>query len=116
MNLPRETSTEHLGYCGDIGVVRGRIHNARQNRPNPPYPCFSVKVLSSPFLNKYIDAMKTEFLSLPSNININTIFWGGGTPTLLSAKHLDELGSSMLRKVNYGFNEWTVEMAPSTVQ
>ena len=67
-------------------------------------------------LNKYIDAMKTEFLNLPSNININTIFWGGGTPTLLSAKHLDELGSSLLRTVNYGFNEWTVEMAPSTVK
>ena len=60
--------------------------------------------------------MEIEFDRLPKGQRFNTIFWGGGTPSILSAKDLERLGQSMLRNINTDFSEWTIEMAPSTVK
>ena len=67
-------------------------------------------------LDTYLDGMDIEFANLPKDRSFSTIFWGGGTPSLLSAKDLKRLGESMLRSINSDFEEWTVEMAPSTVK
>ena len=67
-------------------------------------------------LNAYLSGMDLEFKTLGSNQSIDTIFWGGGTPSLLPAKDLERLGKSMLQSINHDFKEWTVEMAPSTVK
>jgi oxygen-independent coproporphyrinogen-3 oxidase len=64
----------------------------------------------------YLDGMDYEFKQIPKSTHFDTLFWGGGTPTLLSAKDLERLGKSMIRHVGTNFNEWTVEMAPSTVK
>lgn len=46
-----------------------------------------------------------------------TVFWGGGTPGLLTAAGLERLGQAVLA-ANGGRapEEWTVEMAPATVK
>ena len=67
-------------------------------------------------LDTYLDGMDIEFANLPKDRSFSTIFWGGGTPSLLSAKDLKRLGESMLCSINSDFEEWTVEMAPSTVK
>ena len=67
-------------------------------------------------LLSYLDGMKTEFERIPKSAKVDTIFWGGGTPSLLSAKDLQRLGMSMIDNVGSDFSEWTVEMAPSTVK
>ena len=67
-------------------------------------------------LDIYLKAMDLEFANIPSNRAIDTVFWGGGTPGLLSAKDLDRLGTSMLARLPSPPKEWTVEMAPSTVK
>lgn len=67
-------------------------------------------------LSAYLDGMEYEFNQIPKSTHISTIFWGGGTPTLLSAKDLKRLGESMIKHIGTDFNEWTVEMAPSTVK
>ncbi len=67
-------------------------------------------------LDVYLEAMDLEFAQIPSNRAVDTVFWGGGTPGLLSAKDLDRLGSSMLARLPEPPKEWTVEMAPSTVK
>ena len=67
-------------------------------------------------LDIYLDAMDLEFAQIPSNRAVDTVFWGGGTPGLLSAKDLARLGSSMLDRLPSPPKEWTVEMAPSTVK
>ena len=67
-------------------------------------------------LERYLKGMDLEFSKLPQDISFSTIFWGGGTPSLLSAKDLKKLGESMLKNINSDFSEWTVEMAPSTVK
>ena len=64
----------------------------------------------------YLDGMEYEFQQIPKSTHFDTIFWGGGTPTLLSAKDLERLGKSMIRHIGNDFHEWTVEMAPSSVK
>lgn len=67
-------------------------------------------------LDRYLNAMDDEFALISDNRSVDTVFWGGGTPGLLSAKDLERLGRSMLGCLNNAPAEWTVEMAPSTVK
>lgn len=67
-------------------------------------------------LERYLEGMKLEFKHLPKNRIVDTVFWGGGTPGLLMAKDLERLGKSMLEHLKQEPDEWTVEMAPSTVK
>ena len=67
-------------------------------------------------LNRYLDAMDLEFSRLPMGREVSTIFWGGGTPSLLSAKELERIGQSLLSRLPCSPQEWTVEMAPSTIK
>ena len=67
-------------------------------------------------LLSYLEGMESEFERIPKSVQVDTIFWGGGTPSLLSAKDLQRLGKSMIKHMGSDFSEWTVEMAPSTVK
>ena len=67
-------------------------------------------------LDLYLLAMDLEFAQLPRKIIFDTVFWGGGTPGLLSAKDLERLGHSLLKNISKPPVEWTIEMAPSTVK
>ncbi len=67
-------------------------------------------------LDRYLEGMELEFEKLPKDRDIDTVFWGGGTPGLLMAKDLERLGKSMLEHFRKAPIEWTVEMAPSTVK
>jgi oxygen-independent coproporphyrinogen-3 oxidase len=46
---------------------------------------------------------------------IETVFWGGGTPGLLSAKDIRRLGGIVRERLRGEAQEWTVEMAPASV-
>lgn len=46
---------------------------------------------------------------------VDTAFWGGGTPGLLRATELEQLGRTMLAFCGAAPREWSVEMAPATV-
>lgn len=67
-------------------------------------------------LDRYLAAMDLEFALLPQDRVVDTVFWGGGTPGLLSARDLQRLGRSLLDNLVEPPREWTVEMAPSTVK
>lgn len=67
-------------------------------------------------LDRYLAAMELEFALLPQDRVVDTVFWGGGTPGLLSASDLKRLGRSLLDHLQQPPREWTVEMAPSTVK
>jgi len=47
--------------------------------------------------------------------SVETVFWGGGTPGLLSPKDILTLGGIVRARLNGGATEWTVEMAPASV-
>jgi oxygen-independent coproporphyrinogen-3 oxidase len=52
----------------------------------------------------------------PPRRRVGTAFWGGGTPGLLRAGELEQLGRAMLRFCgDTAPAEWSVEMAPATV-
>jgi oxygen-independent coproporphyrinogen-3 oxidase len=67
-------------------------------------------------LDRYLNAMDLEFAQLPQDRVVDTVFWGGGTPGLLAAKDLERLGRSLLERLPEPPQEWTIEMAPSTVK
>lgn len=46
---------------------------------------------------------------------ISTVFWGGGTPGLLSPADLGRLADSVQRRCQGTPEEWTVELAPASV-
>ncbi|MBI2510688.1 MAG: radical SAM family heme chaperone HemW [Opitutae bacterium] len=46
---------------------------------------------------------------------VDTAFWGGGTPGLLRAGELEQLGRAMVEFCGGAPAEWSVEMAPATV-
>jgi oxygen-independent coproporphyrinogen-3 oxidase len=67
-------------------------------------------------LDRYLAAMDLDFARMPLDREVDTVFWGGGTPGLLAAKDLERLGRSLLQRLPRPPVEWTVEMAPSTVK
>ncbi len=46
---------------------------------------------------------------------VTTVFWGGGTPGLLSPADLHRLGTTVLERCGGTPEEWTVELAPASV-
>jgi oxygen-independent coproporphyrinogen-3 oxidase len=46
---------------------------------------------------------------------VETVFWGGGTPGLLSPKDIRRLGGIVRERLGGGPREWSVEMAPASV-
>ena len=78
--------------------------------------CFYQEKPKRADLLSYLEGMESEFERIPKSVQVDTIFWGGGTPSLLSAKDLQRLGKSMIKHIGSDFSEWTVEMAPSTVK
>lgn len=68
-------------------------------------------------LVNYLEGIRKEFqLNFPSKKNLQTVFWGGGTPGLLPANDIEYLGKLILNNTLQKPQEWTVEMAPSTVK
>jgi oxygen-independent coproporphyrinogen-3 oxidase len=66
-------------------------------------------------VRRYLDGVETEAgLAQWGGRRATTAFWGGGTPGLLRATEIEQLGRTMLL---YGGqpDEWSVEMAPATV-
>ncbi|MBT6958744.1 MAG: radical SAM protein, partial [Opitutae bacterium] len=67
-------------------------------------------------LLNFLETIGQEMNQFVSPGNVNTAFWGGGTPGLLPAGDLEKLGRYQLEALGVPAEEWTVEMAPSTVK
>lgn len=67
-------------------------------------------------LDRYIQGVKDEIdLVLPKQ-RVKTMFWGGGTPGLLTARDIEEVGRYLVDHLGGVPEEWTIEMAPATVK
>ncbi len=84
-------------------------------------PCgycrFYKKVPTEADIQYYIDTLRTEvnfFKEQNKNLKpVNTMFWGGGTPSILEPKQIENIAvifADMLPT-----QEWTVEVSPSTI-
>jgi oxygen-independent coproporphyrinogen-3 oxidase len=66
-------------------------------------------------MNRYVEALIREMELVASSIKPRTIFFGGGTPSLLSLAQWRRVLEAMERLDLLGADEWTVECNPATV-
>jgi oxygen-independent coproporphyrinogen-3 oxidase len=65
---------------------------------------------------RYLEAVECETGLVDwSGRPVGTVFWGGGTPGLLSPGQLERLGTAVRRVPLSPRVEWTVELAPASV-
>ncbi len=67
-------------------------------------------------LDLFLGGMEEELDWMQPHRPFDTIFWGGGTPSLLPGRDLERLGRAVIESGGGSAEEWTVEMAPSTVK
>lgn len=63
----------------------------------------------------YLDAIEQELATWPKYRQVSTVFFGGGTPSLLIEKDLDRLCRAVKQLVGDQKVEWTIECAPNTL-
>jgi oxygen-independent coproporphyrinogen-3 oxidase len=63
----------------------------------------------------FLENARRELALVSRRRPVDTVFWGGGTPGLLSPDDLCALGDIVLRACGGKPAEWTVELAPASV-
>lgn len=66
-------------------------------------------------IRAYLESVKKEVTLVEWPERIETVFWGGGTPSLLAAKDIEALASAFIDRLGGEPREWTVEMTPLSV-
>jgi len=79
------------------------------------YCAFYSAPPSGDVVNRYVAAVIRELELVAGDLKPRTIFFGGGTPSLLNLKQWEQILSAMKRLQLLGATEWTVECNPATV-
>jgi putative oxygen-independent coproporphyrinogen III oxidase len=79
------------------------------------YCAFYSEAASGQLINRYVAALIRELELVASDLKPRTVFFGGGTPSLLNLRQWEQLLSAMERLNLLGATEWTVECNPATV-
>ena len=66
-------------------------------------------------IQRYVGAVCRELELVSPDLKPQTIFFGGGTPSLLTLKQWEQVLETMRRTGLTGASEWTVECNPATV-
>src|SRR5258707_12077144 len=79
------------------------------------YCAFYSEASTGELINRYTAALVRELEIVSSALAPRTIFFGGGTPSLLNLRQCQQILSAMERLNLLGATEWTVECNPATV-
>jgi oxygen-independent coproporphyrinogen III oxidase len=79
------------------------------------YCAFYSEASTGELINRYVDALIRELELVAPDLRPRTIFFGGGTPSLLNVRQWEKLLEAMDRLGLAGAEEWTVECNPATV-
>src|SRR5215471_12237882 len=79
------------------------------------YCAFYSEASDGDTVNRYVAALVREIELVAQDLRPRTIFFGGGTPSLLNLKQWQKLLAAMERFGLLGAEEWTVECNPATV-
>jgi oxygen-independent coproporphyrinogen III oxidase len=79
------------------------------------YCAFYSHAASGEMLNSYVAALNRELRLVANDLRPQTIFFGGGTPSLLSLRQWEQILREMGDLKLLGASEWTVECNPATV-
>jgi oxygen-independent coproporphyrinogen-3 oxidase len=79
------------------------------------YCAFYSEVSNGEIINRYVDALIREMELVAHDLRPETIFFGGGTPSLLNLGQWQKILQAMERLNLLGAAEWTIECNPATV-
>jgi oxygen-independent coproporphyrinogen-3 oxidase len=79
------------------------------------YCAFYSEASSGELINRYVEALVREVEIVAHNLKPKTIFFGGGTPSLLNLRQWEQILSTMEKLNLLGAEEFTVECNPATV-
>jgi len=79
------------------------------------YCAFYSEASSGELINRYIKALARELELVAPELQPRTVFFGGGTPSLLNLRQWQTLFGEMARLNLLGAEEFTVECNPATV-
>lgn len=79
------------------------------------YCAFYSEASSGELVNRYVHALISELELTASDLRPRTVFFGGGTPSLLNLRQWEQIFSAMDRLNLTGAAEWTVECNPATI-
>ncbi|MSR65988.1 MAG: radical SAM family heme chaperone HemW [Pedosphaera sp.] len=79
------------------------------------YCAFYSAPPSGDLVNRYVSALIREIELVAHELKPQTVFFGGGTPSLLNMRQWETLFTAMARLNLLGATEWTVECNPATV-
>jgi oxygen-independent coproporphyrinogen-3 oxidase len=79
------------------------------------YCAFYSEASSGELINRYVAALVRELELVGSDLKPRTIFFGGGTPSLLNLRQWESILRAMERLNLLGAEEFTIESNPATV-
>lgn len=79
------------------------------------YCAFFSEALQGELVDRYVEALVRELELVSYALAPRTVFFGGGTPSLLSLRHWETIFRAMERLGVLGAAEWTIECNPATV-
>ena len=79
------------------------------------YCAFYSEASTGEMVNRYVRALLREFELVAADLKPKTVFFGGGTPSLLTLKQWGQIFEQMERLGLLGAAEWTIECNPATV-
>lgn len=79
------------------------------------YCAFYSEASSGELVNRYVDAVVREMELVAHDLKPRTIFFGGGTPSILNLRQWEKILRAMERLELLGADEFTVECNPATV-
>jgi oxygen-independent coproporphyrinogen-3 oxidase len=79
------------------------------------YCAFYSEASSGELINRYVSALIRELELVADDLKPATVFFGGGTPSILNLRQWEQILRAMDRLNLLGASEWTVECNPATV-
>src|SRR5262245_32609855 len=79
------------------------------------YCAFYSEASNGELINRYVSALIRELELIAGELKPGTVFFGGGTPSLLNLRQWETVLQAMERLDLLGADEWTVECNPATV-
>ncbi|MBI5802382.1 MAG: radical SAM family heme chaperone HemW [Verrucomicrobia bacterium] len=79
------------------------------------YCAFYSAVPKEDLVSRYVSALVRELEFVAHELKPRTVFFGGGTPSLLNLKQWEQILKAFERLGLLGAEEWTVECNPATV-
>lgn len=79
------------------------------------YCAFYSHGANAELVNRYVGALVEELKRIAAETRPSTVFFGGGTPSILTLRQWEQIFAAMEKLDLLGAREWTVECNPATI-